>query len=417
MKTWLVTLVVLRMVSGCQYGPYTFVCTTDTSCGDGGRCEPDVHLCSFASSACPSGRAFGELGGAEAGQCVVGSQSGPTCYGPSFLTVCFNGPPASSLQIPSTGSTASAITLDTVSGMSSDPALKCVTPASGGSNYCVVIATDITITAKLRATGTRPLVLIASDAIKISGTGASIDVASHRGENPEAGAGADAASCNAGTPPASGGGTTSDGGGAGGSFAGSGGRGGSGSTTGGKAGATISSTALRGGCPGQTGQGDGAGDGGHGGGAVFLIAHSIQIDGFIDASGEGGGGGQTAAGGGGGGAGGMIGFDTMTLSATATSLILANGGGGGGGGGLVSNQKCVSGNDPTTIMAAAGGTGGCSGGSSGGDGAAGAAAGSGMDGGSGSAGGGGGGGAGLITANTTANLGTPMSPTLTPFTP
>lgn len=40
------------------------------SCGAGGQCEPD-GLCSFADSACPSGRAYGgEVAGDVAGQCT-----------------------------------------------------------------------------------------------------------------------------------------------------------------------------------------------------------------------------------------------------------------------------------------------------------------------------------------------------------
>lgn len=421
-RTWLAAIVVVGMLSGCLQSRNAFACTDDASCGVGGRCEPGFNLCSFSDSRCPSGRAFGGLGGANSGQCV-GDQPPPDghlpdgpppdaqlfCYGSSIVRVCFDAPPSGPLMI-----AASATTLDTGTGLSSGTQLICATPVSGGTGYCVIYATDITIGAKLRATGSKPLVLIASRTIM---TTAQIDVGSHRGQTPETGAGADPAVCMtmAGTAP------TNGGGGAGGSFLGFGGAGGNGNgapSGGGVPGPTSgAATTLRGGCPGRDGAAANSGDQGrmgHGGGVVFLIAGTMMnIQGGINAAGEGGMPGvANSAGGGGGGAGGMIGFDAPTVS--ANSLLLANGGGGAEGSGTA-NAPGAPGNDPTTIAAAAGGSGNSGTGGDGGNGSFGFAAAAGSPGNPGAAGGGGGGGgSGLIKAPAGASLGTNVSPAPTP---
>jgi len=286
--------------------------------------------------------------------------------------------------------------------------------------YCVIAATTLMINATLRATGTKPLVLLASDSIIVSQL---IDVGSHRLPTEFIGAGADPVTCLAGALP----GTSA--GGAGGSFAGTGGGGGAGGDGGSgglPASATAPITTFRGGCRGQDGNGPGKGVGGHGGGAVYLIAgNRISITGpGINAAGEGGTGGvvvgNAMSGGGGGGAGGMIGLDAPTI--TGTGLILANGGGGGQGSGTV--VPGATGSDPTGINAASGGTansGGSGCGGDGGNGSSGIAGGSGTSGGmfqcgapGGGGGGGGGGAAGIIKAPATANLGTQLSPAVTP---
>src|SRR5882724_10245309 len=129
-------------------------------------------------------------------------------------------------------------------------------------------------------------------------------------------------------------------------------------------------TKLRGGCPGQDGHSASGvrGAGGHGGGAVFLIAvNKIDANGPIDATGAGGGGGgedvggsQFVAGGGGGGAGGMIGFDAPVV--TCRNVVLASGGGGGEASGTGAGQP---GADPTSTSVAAGGHGNANGGDGG----------------------------------------------------
>ena len=411
MSKWLAVAVVVVLVAGCNYGAGAFKCSSSTDCTGraGGTCEPN-EFCSFDDTSCPApGRRYGDLSGGVSGKCVgqeevdAGTSSIPdappdarVCFGTTPFTICLAAAPTTPLMI------MSSMTIDTTTST------MCAAVTSGGNNYCVLVGTTINVGAKLRVTGTKPLVLLASDLIT---TTAQIDVGSHRGEAPETGAGADAdaTACAIGsTPPGIGGG------GAGGSLAGLGGAGSAGAGAGGVPGTVASITKLRGGCAGQDGQGTNKGAGGHGGGAVFLIAgNRISVGGGINAAGEGGGGGGIASsGGGGGGAGGMIGFDAPVV--TSSGLILANGGGGGEGGG-VTNNLGAPGSDPSGITAASGGNNGSGTGGDGGDGSAGAAAGPGGAGKAGSgSGGGGGGGAGLVKAPATATLGTQVSPLATP---
>lgn len=373
-----------------------------------------LGLVSVAVAACGSVQspATGiDAGGTDAGSGMDAAPAGDAslCFG-TFSRLCLQALPTQALMI------SQATAIDTSSSS------MCVATTSGG-DYCVIAATDITIAMPLRATGSRPLVLLATGGIT---TGAVIDVGSHRGATPELGAGADPAGCPAGTPP-----DASIGGGAGGSFAGQGGFGGTGVHDGGAPGAkTTSITSLRGGCPGQTGlDSQGAmslagGTKGHGGGAVYLIAGTqIQVLGGISAGGEGGVGGARSTGpgggGGGGGSGGMIVLEAPAI--TGGSSISANGAGGGQGANPGSSAAVPgNGQDASTFAAAAGGTGG--GGPQGGAGASGVVAGPGTGGGNGDqidsddagiGGGGGGGGAGLVLAPATANLGTSVSPPLT----
>jgi hypothetical protein len=291
-------------------------------------------------------------------------------------------------------------TVSTASNVDTDSPL-CANTVSGATNYCVIAATTITIAATLRATGKKPLVLIATDSIVTTGM---IDVTAGAGSNPSA--------CSLGTRPTGGGGY------AGGSFVGlggAGGFGGDGGATGLPAASVTDVTELRGGCSGQN-DGSGILTYGGGGGAVFLIAgNRIDIQGGINASGQGGGAGQgLLTGGYGGGAGGMIGFEAPII--TCSSLLLAAGGGGGGG--SSGPFEGHNGSTPDSITPAAGG-----GGVNGGQGGSGSTPSRGAPGMAGSpglaetppgAGGGGGGGAGLIKAPATANLGTLVSPPPTP---
>ncbi|HMG52413.1 MAG TPA: hypothetical protein VK601_03000, partial [Kofleriaceae bacterium] len=194
------------MVTGCKYGAAEFACSAEKSCGPGGTCESN-GFCSFADSTCESGRRFGELGGASSGECVPAggamidaSIDAPpdvppdvlACYGNGLVRVCFNAPPMTPLPI------AAPMTVDTMTSP------LCAATVSGGANYCVIVATSISVDATLRATGTKPLVLIASDMITV---GATIDVGSHRTVPEFVGAGADpVVGCNAGTAPGAGGG-------------------------------------------------------------------------------------------------------------------------------------------------------------------------------------------------------------------
>lgn len=380
---------VLAFVPACFHPTYDH-----PACGPNGEC-PSGLVCSAQQICEGVGNQLGDAGSDSIIDSPPGTQA---CFGTGLSQICFASAPTQPLTI--SGPT----TIDTTTSP------MCASVIAGGS-YCVLAATEITIEATLRATGARPLVLVASDSITTMTSGL-IDVGSHRGMTPETGAGADPAACQGDTPP------VTSGGGAGGSFTGSGGAGGIGSSgtgPGGVPGAPVTTiTEVRGGCGGQDGAGSSKGARGHGGGAVFLIAgNSIGVAGGINAAGEGGGAGTlTMSGAGGGGAGGLIGFDAPAI--TITSLILANGGGGGEGSGT--NTSGIVGSDPAGVAAASGGSGGSSTGGDGGSGSAGAAAGPGAAGlnAATGGGGGGGGGAGLVKAPASAALGTQVSPLATP---
>jgi hypothetical protein len=427
----LLAVALVALITGCNYGAASFHCERDDQCGAGGRCEVGAGgLCSFPASDCPSGYRFGDLAGPQSNQCV-GAQpvdaalpidaaiDGPPpdaaidapvdapidaaqlCFG-TFTNICLQSLPSAEFRVDA------PTTIDTGTSPS------CAQVTTGG-DICVISATTITINAALRATGTRPLVLLARDSLVINASG-SIDVGSHRGATPETGANSDPATgCAAGTAP----GVRA--GGAGGSFAGAGGNGGDGGNggNGGQRGNPTGAVAvMRGGCAGQDGDGGNRGVRGHGGGAVLLIAPTIDHSGPINAAGEGGSAGtDNSSGGGGGGAGGMIVLDATTI--TGTALLLANGGGGGEGSGT--DTAGENGGDPIGTGAALGGNDGSNNGGNGGNGSAGAAAGgggsgaNGANGGTPGGGGAGGGGAGLIRARTAQNLGPNVSPTVTPF--
>lgn len=264
--------------------------------------------------------------------------------------ICLATSPTSSITI------SDSTPIDTRSVSASCVAVVSANPSAAA--YCVVAGNSITIAAGkvLSATGDRPLVLLSTSTIVVSGT---IDVASHETGSPQSvGAGADPATCIVGSAP------TGGGGGYGGSFVDVGAAGGtskSPSGAGGAAAAVAAATTLRGGCKGSYGGGASGGAGGDGGGAVALIAaETIEIDGEIDASGAGGHSPPTFVngtiyGGGGGGAGGMIVFDAAMVTGAGAS-IFANGGGGGEASQF--NITGAPGHDPTSPnQAAAGGAG------------------------------------------------------------
>jgi hypothetical protein len=308
-----------------------------------------------------------------------------TCWGSGVVQICPNAAP--------TGTVTLSGTLDTGSAAACKPYT--VPPGQLALDACVITAQSITVTGTLVVSGSRPLVLLASDTLRVS-AGSLIDVSSTRSPS-HTGAGGNASQCDP-----SGAGTTGvdSGGGAGGSFADAGGDGGdsSSSVAGGTAGAKASAIdVLRGGCPGASGGGAVGGGGGSGGGAIALLAGtSITLTGSINASGAGGNGAAgTNAGGGGGGSGGMIVLDAPLLTGAGT--LIANGGGGGEGASTLGGNP---GEDPslaTPLVQAQGGQGNSNAGN-GGDGAAGATTkgGKGTKGSSGDGGGGGGGGAGAV---------------------
>jgi hypothetical protein len=408
-----VALIPGLLTAGCYYSgsPIAMRCDpgNDRACPSGMTCS--------AQGVCESGDGTDASAGSDAGS--TGSDA-DTCFGAAPFRICLAAAPTMPLTI------SQLRTIDTAD------LANCVDTVSGGNVGCVMAATTITVEATLRSTGPRPLVLIASDSISIK-AGGLIDVGSHRGVAPELGAGADPQDCVPGKL------ANEGGGGAGGSFVGLGGNGAASdvfpSIAGGTPGPSITApiTRLRGGCAGQDTPGSNGVPvrGGHGGGAVLLIAgRAITLtggaipltDGAINAAGEGGEGGSSGAGGGGGGAGGMIGLDAPTIA--SSGLVLASGAGGGGGssGGSGSAGPGKPGAGPSAVPAATGGAGGPDGGGRGGDGpssaaTAGGSAGSnggfGKDGGVGN-GGGGGGGTGLVKAPATASLGLQVSPRQTP---
>ena len=230
MRRWLaVAAVVVPAVvalTGCKYGAYTFRCSGSNQCGGAGICQPD-NLCSFPDGACPSGQRYGDIAGDKSGQCVgeqimvdAGIDAPPdaprTCFGTNLLNnfnVCLQSPPMTPRMITAT------------TPLNTDDTNMCTPVMSGGNGLCVVAATTIMVDATWRATGGKPLVLIARDSITITTNGV-IDVASRRGAPQEIGAGGDPVSCQNGTGPANA--NSTNGGGAGGSFAGLGGKGGNG---------------------------------------------------------------------------------------------------------------------------------------------------------------------------------------------
>jgi hypothetical protein len=382
------------LVACSPYGGGAFNCAMDSQCGAGGHCVNS--FCAFTDENCASKLRYGDLSGPNSNVCVgaetpdggttmgsdasmTGSDSGTSgnaCYGMGPGKVCF-------AQAP-TGTQNLSAAINTDGAM-------CATNVIGTSPGCVIAGDSIAITGTVTVTGSKALVLVAATTLTINGA---LDASSRRGGGGQIGAGADPAGCDPGTAPGA------HGGGAGGSFGGTGGNGGNdpaGMHAGIAGAAQATLTALRGGCPGQTGAvGGTAGAPGHGGGAVYLIAGtSITIaSGTINASGEPGTGGSTmGAGGGGAGAGGLVAFDAPAVTNNAS--VFANGGGGGEGAGTNSTGQTPA--DPTAT-AAPGGAGATTSGGDGGPGAFGANGNgtAGLPATNSGGGGGGGGGAGLI---------------------
>ena len=247
------------------------------------------------------------------------------CYGKGMLEVCFT------TQLPTSYAPNGVAMVDT----GTDANCTVVVTQPSGRDLCVIAAQTIDIAAGIRATGSRPLVLIGASSITIEAA-ATVDVASRNGTN--TGAGGNDVDCVAPNTPA--GDTGGGGGGAGGSFVGKGGDGAVGNSNGGMsapglATPTVTPTFVRGGCRGGVGGGNSGGSqgkaGASGGGAVYLIAgETLTIAGTIDAGGAGGQSTIDEQGGPGGGAGGMIGLDAPSI--VFTGGLFANGGGGAEGG-------------------------------------------------------------------------------------
>jgi hypothetical protein len=271
--------------------PGELTCGADNFCSDGTRCGTDGGS-TIDADGCPG---LGWL---------------HYCPPAMLADLLLNGPP-----------------IDTNAGCTA-------TIPSPAGDLCVIAAENITVTALTRITGGKPLVLVARDTIQIFPVGG-LDISS-------GGAGSMPTGCGRGADGIEG--TVageSVGGGAGGSFASSGGDGGAiaqgGAATPAQPG--LMPAHLRGGCDGGQGGTIAAGvpgTSGRGGGAIYLMAHTLDIRGSIIAWGQPGGGGRGASalpgGGGGGGSGGHIVLDGTTILFASTAVLLANGGGGGAGG-------------------------------------------------------------------------------------
>jgi hypothetical protein len=309
------------------------------------------------------------------GACIV-IDAPPACFGVLPFIVCVT-PPEGPRVI---------TRVDTTAG--------CDEVVTVGRELCVVKGTDLDIVQRVPVSGSRPLVLLASNALTLHENGI-VDAA---GTAVAGGPGADLA-CDAGATIGANS-TNGGGGGAGGSLGSRGGNGGSGGGTAGKAGTAAAPlgvlSVLQGGCSGTDGgdsSGGSHGSRGFGGGGVYLVAgETLTIRGTVTASGSGGGGGRPSrGGGGGGGSGGMIVLYAPTVVVTSSTQIFANGGGGGGG----ANSGTPGGDGATPAAPLAGALGGVG---QGGDGGIGAflttAATAGMA--AAEGGGGGGGGVGVI---------------------
>jgi hypothetical protein len=251
---------------------------------------------------------------------TLGSGSGSAvCYDTEGvkLHVCL-------VQAPSGAKHPPSGTIDTGSAST-----QCEPLAATSDRACVLSGITVSIDpgVTISASGSRPLVLIATAEIDVNGT---IDVASYTkgAQAGKLGPAADANGCQQGTLP------NHSGGGAGGTFTSKGANGGDDNNDNGSHGvaAPTIGAVMRGGCAGQTGANTG-GRGGAGGGAFALIAQTLAISstGTIDASGAGGAGGSSGAnrGGGGGGTGGLIVLTAQSV--TIDGKVFADGGGGGAG--------------------------------------------------------------------------------------
>lgn len=280
--------------------------------------------CSFEHGTVPSGSPDGSVDGTS--DDVDAPPSGVTCLGADAYQVCVP-PPAMSVTLSGT--------IDTATAVECAPAQPSPWIAAGQPESCFIIGTSISITGMARVVGARPLVLVASNAISISGT---LDASTKRGEA-KSGPGAPAASCRSFTqdPEAN---SSGPAGGAGGTFMTKGGDGGDGAASNVEGRAPNPEPApmrLRAGCNGQRG---GTGDEppgapGAGGGAVYLVAGGmITISGTINASGAGGANGSndaTKSGGSGGGSGGMIKLHAAGITIGGAGAVMANGGGAASG--------------------------------------------------------------------------------------
>ena len=298
--------------------------------------HPDDHAnCAGADAASSDGRRDAPF---DTGPLV----DAQLCFGSGAYSVCLTSPPSTPVTL-NTGATVDTSASGTLC-LATQPTNWI---AAGQAPACFVVGTTVTVP-NVTVSGNRPLVLLASDTLNLTGT---LDVASHV-VNATSGPAAPSAGCAAfpAAPTASNG---YGGGGAGASFTTTAGDGGTSNNTGGQGGTpapgdTTAPVMLRAGCTGQPGaDGQGAGGaGGHGGGAAYLVAGTsinLAATAVINASGAGGSAAGQKAGGGGGGSGGMIVLRAPTIAVMAGAKLVANGGGGSTG---ANNGGGIAGSDP-----------------------------------------------------------------------
>lgn len=352
MKVLLAAALLIGCYNPAANGPCEVSCTaTSPDCPSGLVCMNG--LCRDATD--PTCTAVTADAGPDAYEPI---DAGPGCYGGGFFA------PICPLVVPNAQLSLGGNTLSTDGNLCTE-----VVPRSG-IDLCVVIGQTISVAQTTRFTGSRPIVLLATTTIDVTGR---VDVSSTRSMSPGAAANRDCEAPGTGSSSSnmvSGGG---GGGGGGGSYGTPGGAGGSGANgldgQGGVAAETRTATPL-GGCPGGGGGNAFNGAGGafpaDGGGAVILIAgERISVLGGIDAFGSGGYGATAAfAGGGGGGSGGLIVLDAPLLNGNGR-LLAVGGGGGAGGNGVAGGPGGSEINVGSPNTSAAGGTAGSGGGSGG----------------------------------------------------
>lgn len=298
---------IVAMLVGCSYAPHR-----ERACEV--ECDPTAP----AETSCPQGlscfsSATGGICKTPSGDCgdvPIDARDGDPgidaslCVGKGLVSYCFTADDGSELSLPA------MIDTDGVICDATEPA------------YCRIAASRVNVESLVRATGSRPLVVVALHVLQVK-PGATLDVAS-RQASPGAGRDTSCAPSNASGAV----------GGTGGSNHGLGGIGGVPSGSNGTQPQPIRPPALIGGCDGGYGGTDGGtalATPGRGGGAVYVAAgETIIISGTINASGAGAYGGNNGAGSGGG-AGGLIGLDAPMISLGATAILVANGGGGSSG--------------------------------------------------------------------------------------
>lgn len=308
-----------------------------TSCGAPGcnidaqrcnTCPPGSARCTSDSTALAVCGSDGLPGGTDvcAISCLGGSADHCAYLQPEYMNdVC------------DAVATAPTYVVDTDTTIDTSDAANCnggIVTQTAGREICVLRYATIDIKATLRATGTRPLALVADDSLAVEGM---VDVSAKAGVT-GAGGGAFAAGDRAGV----------DFGGGGAGFRTVGGKGGNATSNGGGGAGgpiVVPSPQTTGFIGGTTAQGpttqqqlQGYAGPGAAGGAATLIAcrGSVSITGTIAANGGGGRGGKDTAtvgtnfvGATGGGSGGFVVIQGLQVS--MTGKLYANGGGGGGG--------------------------------------------------------------------------------------